>query len=107
MKWSRNECSAGANGGSRIELRRKEGSMGEMVELKSETVKLPVCDFILSWQLKQYSKLCASVPEGGAIADFAEIYLCEKQDQPQSSYCGYTQMTVQPCECSKGKRTLL
>ncbi|GFN81949.1 Cc8l18.2-like protein [Plakobranchus ocellatus] len=55
--------------------------------------------------------MCKSVSEGWAVAtlDFAENYLCEKQDQPQSSYYGYKQVTVHPCivyyECSCGERT--
>ncbi|GFR78920.1 (S)-beta-bisabolene synthase [Elysia marginata] len=114
VEWTRWECIAGEKGGgSRIDLRKKKGStcIGEMMEeLKLEAVKLPMHDFVHGWQLKQYTKLTASVPEGWAVVtlDFAENNLCEKQDQPQSSYCGYTQVTVQPSvlyyNCSCGER---
>ncbi|GFO05861.1 hypothetical protein PoB_003236600 [Plakobranchus ocellatus] len=56
-------------GGSRIDLRRKEGTISDLVnELKTEVTKLPMHDFVQHWQLDQYSKLCNSVPEGWAVA---------------------------------------
>ncbi|GFO00318.1 Cc8l18.2-like protein [Plakobranchus ocellatus] len=112
VEWTKWESIAGVKlKGTRIDLRRKDGTVEELLaELKVETSKLPLHDFVQNWQLKQYSKLCASVLDGWAIVtlDFSENYLCEKQDQPQSSYYGYMQVTVHPCvlyyNCSCGDR---
>ena len=54
--------------------------------------------FTHRWQGRQYKNLNDDLPQGWAVTtmDFAENYLCVQQDQPQSSYFGYSQVTVKP-----------
>ena len=46
----------------------------------------------------QYKALCDNVPSGHAVVtmDFSENYKCERQDQPQSAYYSYEQVTIHP-----------
>ncbi|GFR64724.1 hypothetical protein ElyMa_000184900 [Elysia marginata] len=54
VEWTRWE-SISSEKGTRIDLRRKKGSVGELMEeLKKEAIKLPLHDFVQAWQLKQY-----------------------------------------------------
>lgn len=97
--------------GVRMDLIKKEGVVRDLMnELKSELVTLPVHDFVHRWQSKQFSSLISEIPESWAVVvlDFAENYLCVQQDQPQSAYFSYSQVTVHPCVmyygCSCGMR---
>ncbi|XP_012941528.1 uncharacterized protein LOC106012614 [Aplysia californica] len=110
VEWQRWErvCK---NGSSRIDQVKKNGTLLEMCEqLKVDLGKLPLHDFVHRWQSREYRTLVADVPDGWAVLtmDFAENYLCRQQDQPQSAYFGYTQVTVHPCvlyyRCSCGLR---
>ncbi|GFN75253.1 vertnin [Plakobranchus ocellatus] len=56
--------------------------------------------FVFRWQYSQF-KLCrASIPTrhslGLAVLDFSENFTCRPQDEVQSAYYGYTQITVHP-----------
>lgn len=87
-------------GGSRLDKVKKDGSVHSLfLELKSEVQKLPLHDFTHRWQSQQYKNLKSDLPSkwGVITMDFAENYLCRQQDQPQSAYYGYSQVTVHPC----------
>lgn len=107
QKWERiMRCN-----GLRMDLVRKEGVLSLLVnELKAELLRLPLHYFVNKWQSRQFSDLIGNVPSTWAVVvlDFAENYLCVQQDQPQSAYFGYSQVTVHPCvmyyRCSCGSR---
>ena len=83
----------------------KSGSMAVLLdELCHKLENLAMHDFTHRWQGRQYKMLNDDLPEGWALTtmDFAENYLCVQQDQPQSSYFGYSQVTVHPTVSSYG-----
>ena len=86
-------------GKTRLALVEKSGPMDILLdELCHELKNLALHDFTHRWQGRQYKNLNDDLPQGWAVTtmDFAENYLCVQQDQPQSSYFGYSQVTVHP-----------
>ena len=68
--------------------------------LMTELAKFSQHLFVFRWQYQQF-KLCrASIPTckslGLVVLDFAENFTCRPQDEVQSAYYGYTQITVHP-----------
>ncbi|GFO44592.1 (S)-beta-bisabolene synthase [Plakobranchus ocellatus] len=100
VRWQRWERVKKQDGSYRLDLILKEGNVQTIVkELKFEMKNLPMHDFVHRWQSRQFCSLSRDIPEAWAVVvlDFAENYLCQQQDQPQSAYFGYTQVTVHPC----------
>ena len=82
-----------------IDLLTETGSLQDLIgELLRELEDLSRHDFTHRWQSSQYRALCKNIPEKHVIMtmDFAENYRCEKQDQPQSAYYNYGQVTIHP-----------
>lgn len=109
--WQRWERVEKGNNKFRLDLVKKQGSVSDLVaELKGELQKLPMHDFVHHWQSQQFSTIIKDIPDGWAVLvlDFAENYLCRQQDQPQSAYFSYSQVTVHPCVlyygCACGQR---
>ena len=67
-------------------------------QLCQELMAQPRHEFNHKWQTKQYQALMQDTPNGWVVTtfDFAENYRCDHQDQPQSAYYGYQQVTLHP-----------
>ena len=67
-------------------------------ELCRELKNLALHDFTHRWQGRQYKNLNDDLPQGWAVTtmDYTENYMCFRQDQPKSTYFGYSQATVHP-----------
>ena len=87
---------------SEKELVEHFGSLGRLLtEFTNEIhdVKFSKHLFVAKHQQKQFSNLIKNIPSKWAVAviDFAENYRCVTQDEVQSAYYSYNQVTLFPC----------
>ena len=83
----------------RIKKKKKSGSVQDCLnELMQELGVLYRHVFNAEWQRKQLQLLKADLPDGWAVAylDFAENFLCKFQDEVESAYWSYKQVTLFP-----------
>lgn len=87
------------NGKKRSMLLNHNGSVQDFInELCAEVEKLAKHLFVAKWQYKQFTQLKKQVPRNWLVmvADFAENYRCIHQDEIQSAYYQYQQVTIHP-----------
>ena len=107
MKWKTwaNVQLKGKNGAKLTKkcLVEKEGTVQELVTALLEQLH-PWAHhtFIAKWQFQQYKSLKDNLPESTllTVADFAENYRCDYQDEISSAYYNYKQATLHPIQCS-------
>ena len=98
QQWEKSQQDVG-KGIAQLDKAEKTSSVVDCIdELCAELGPLAKHHFNAKWQSAQYSSITSNVPEGCAVItlDFAKIYRCEHQDQPQAAYYGDSQVTIHP-----------
>ena len=88
--------------GKRKEKRPRQGTLDEFISYVKKLVHpLAKHIFVGRWQYGQMRTILAKMQKNVAVCtfDFAENYVCKWQDEVQSAYWGYSQVTLHPVVC--------
>ena len=100
VKWKVWDMVDNEKGLKRRQLVCNEGSVGELItNLKEELLPFSRHIYNFRWQYVQFRAIHNNLPPTWALAimDFAKNFLCRYQNEVQSVYWSYNQVTVHPC----------
>lgn len=98
-RWQLDDVGVGSKKVKRQVLQEKSGTLQDLLEeLAKEVEFLAMHLFVSDWQRRQLNSLKDNLPTDWvlSIADFAENYRCSNQDEIQSAYYNYQQVTLFP-----------
>ncbi|XP_053391572.1 uncharacterized protein LOC123539851 [Mercenaria mercenaria] len=98
-KWKLGLVGTASKSVKRQILVEEKGSLSALIDELLECLEMLALHlFTARWQYKQFNDISKNVPENVVvtIADFSENYRCVSQDEIQSAYYSYSQVSVFP-----------